>query len=123
MEFWRSEAYMKFFEYLDSQGGFYYEVSTNTLSFLFSLRLVFQRWGDAPVHSIAAALFRPKDQIHFFHDIGYEHHPYNHCPLEEKTWRNGRCSCGRRQSFGMTFYLVFDSGCLADVDIFSWDRL
>jgi len=27
MEFWRGEAYMKFFEYLDSKGGFYYEAS------------------------------------------------------------------------------------------------
>ena len=26
MKFWRGEAYMSFFEYLDSQGGFYYEV-------------------------------------------------------------------------------------------------
>lgn len=29
-----------------------------------------QRWGDAPVHSIGAALFARKDQIHFFNDIG-----------------------------------------------------
>lgn len=28
MNFWRGEAYTKFFEYLDSQGGFYYEVWT-----------------------------------------------------------------------------------------------
>jgi hypothetical protein len=48
MDFWRSEAYTKFFEFLDSKGGFYYE-----------------RWGDAPVHSIAAALFMPKDQLTF----------------------------------------------------------
>jgi hypothetical protein len=27
MDFWRSEAYTAFFEYLDSKGGFYYEVS------------------------------------------------------------------------------------------------
>jgi alpha 1,2-mannosyltransferase len=27
LDFWRSEAYMKYFEYLDAQGGFYYEVS------------------------------------------------------------------------------------------------
>lgn len=27
MDFWRGEAYSKFFDYLDSQGGFYYEVS------------------------------------------------------------------------------------------------
>lgn len=28
MEFWRGEAYQKFFEYLDSTGGFYYEVKS-----------------------------------------------------------------------------------------------
>lgn len=27
MDFWRSEAYAKFFEFLDSKGGFYYEVN------------------------------------------------------------------------------------------------
>ena len=26
MDFWRSEAYTKYFDYLDSKGGFYYEV-------------------------------------------------------------------------------------------------
>jgi len=26
MDFWRGEAYQKFFEYLDQTGGFYYEV-------------------------------------------------------------------------------------------------
>jgi hypothetical protein len=26
MDFWRSEAYMKYFDYLESKGGFYYEV-------------------------------------------------------------------------------------------------
>lgn len=26
MEFWRGEAYSKFFDYLDQKGGFYYEV-------------------------------------------------------------------------------------------------
>lgn len=50
---------MEFFEHLDRAGGFYYE-----------------RWGDAPVHSIGAALFAKKDQIHFFDDIGYRHEPF-----------------------------------------------
>ena len=59
MDFWRGEAYSKFFDYLDATGGFYYE-----------------RWGDAPVHSIAAALFSKREQIHFFREIGYEHNPY-----------------------------------------------
>jgi alpha 1,2-mannosyltransferase len=54
LDFWRSPAYMAYFEYLDSKGGFYYE-----------------RWGDAPVHSLAAALLLPKDKLHFFAPIGY----------------------------------------------------
>lgn len=59
LNFWRGEAYRKYFTFLDQKGGFYYE-----------------RWGDAPVHSIAAALFLPKDQIHFFSDVGYKHDPW-----------------------------------------------
>lgn len=31
------------------------------------------RWGDAPVHSIAAAMLLRKDEFHFFNDIGYRH--------------------------------------------------
>jgi alpha 1,2-mannosyltransferase len=30
MDFWRGEAYTAFFEYLDAQGGFYYEVRAKT---------------------------------------------------------------------------------------------
>jgi alpha 1,2-mannosyltransferase len=30
MSFWRAPAYTTFFEYLDSQGGFYYEVRSST---------------------------------------------------------------------------------------------
>jgi hypothetical protein len=55
---WRNESYRAFFDYLDHKGGFFYE-----------------RWGDAPVHSIAAALFLPKRDIHFFNDLGYFHVP------------------------------------------------
>ncbi|KAJ3768038.1 glycosyltransferase family 15 protein [Lentinula raphanica] len=75
MDFWRSEAYTTFFEFLDQKGGFYYE-----------------RWGDAPVHSIAAALFLPKDQLHFFRDIGYRHEPFQHCPRGD-DWVRGKCEC------------------------------
>ena len=52
LNFWRGEAYRKYFDYLDQTGGFFYE-----------------RWGDAPIHSIAAALFLPKDKIHYFDDV------------------------------------------------------
>lgn len=87
MDFWRSETYMMFFEFLDSTGGFYYE-----------------RWGDAPVHSIAASLFLPKDAIHFFDEIGYQHTPFTHCTANTERWSNGRCSCDPSQSFDYNGY-------------------
>ncbi|KAE9404239.1 glycosyl transferase [Gymnopus androsaceus JB14] len=89
LDFWRGAAYTAFFEHLDRKGGFYYE-----------------RWGDAPVHSLAAALFLNKSQIHFFDEIGYEHWPYVHCPQPDEVWKKGKCSCGRSggESFDYTDY-------------------
>ena len=59
-----------------------------------------QRWGDAPVHSIAVSLFQSKDQIHFFDEIGYEHNPYTHCPKDPGMWERGKCGCDPARSFG-----------------------
>ncbi|KAI0738269.1 glycosyltransferase family 15 protein [Daedaleopsis nitida] len=87
MEFWRSEAYSKFFDYLESKGGFYYE-----------------RWGDAPVHSIGAALFARKDQIHFFEDIGYRHNPFSHCPRDGRVQRAKNCTCTSYGNFDYNGY-------------------
>ena len=67
-----------------------------------ALTIFFQRWGDAPVHSIAAAIFASKDQIHFFDEIGYEHAPYTHCPKEDDHWTKGRCSCNPGNNFGLS---------------------
>jgi len=90
MDFWRGEAYMKYFEYLESKGGFYYE-----------------RWGDAPVHSIGAALFAKKEQLHFFEDIGYRHNPYTHCPKGD-SHAKGKCSCNIRDTFDYDGYACTD---------------
>ncbi|KAG1050660.1 hypothetical protein G6F43_007084 [Rhizopus delemar] len=56
LDLWHTEAYQAMFTYLDKTGGFFYE-----------------RWGDAPIHSIFAALYLKKEEIHFFNDIGYKH--------------------------------------------------
>lgn len=82
MEFWRGEAYTAYFNWLESKGGFYYEVLYTFVSARLSLTIL-QRWGDAPVHSIAAALFLRKEQIRFFDDIGYRHEFLQHCPTGE----------------------------------------
>lgn len=82
LDVWRSEAYRKYFDHLDKAGGFFYE-----------------RWGDAPVHSIAVALFLPRDQVHFFGDVGYFHNPFHNCPIDEETRLKKRCVCKPQDDF------------------------
>lgn len=82
LDFWRSDAYKAYFEYLDKAGGFFYE-----------------RWGDAPVHSIAAALFLPKEKIHFFEDIGYYHVPFTNCPVDPQVREERNCDCDPTKDF------------------------
>lgn len=48
LAFWRSAAYEAYFNHLDQAGGFFYE-----------------RWGDAPVHSVALAMLEDKSKIHW----------------------------------------------------------
>ena len=83
----RSQAYTDFFETLDRDGGFFYE-----------------RWGDAPVHSIAAGLLLNKDEVHFFEDIGYWHVPFTHCPTNEKQRLDLKCSCNPSDNFDWKGY-------------------
>ena len=100
MDFWRGEAYSAYFEHLYKSGGFYYEVGI-LIVFCASHTLIHvsKRWGDAPVHSIAASLFLPRDKLHFFSDIGYRHTAYTHCP-QGKEHSQGKCSCNKADNFG-----------------------
>ncbi|ORY79797.1 nucleotide-diphospho-sugar transferase [Leucosporidium creatinivorum] len=84
LSLWRSQAYRDYFQALENSGGFFYE-----------------RWGDAPVHTIAAALFLPKDQIHFADDIGYHHNPFLACPTKPKG-RN--CICDPKHPDAFEFH-------------------
>ncbi|KAI7869039.1 glycosyltransferase family 15 protein [Spinellus fusiger] len=85
LNFLRSPAYSAYFDYLDRAGGFFYE-----------------RWGDAPVHSIAVGMFLNKSQVHFFEDIGYRHNPFMHCPITKETQR--KCHCDAAENFDFTEY-------------------
>ncbi|KAB8342696.1 hypothetical protein FH972_022296 [Carpinus fangiana] len=87
LEWLRSDAYTDYFKRLDEDGGFFYE-----------------RWGDAPIHSIAAALTLPKEQIHFFNDIAYYHVPFTHCPTEESIRVDRKCSCKPEDNFDWNDY-------------------
>ncbi|PGH35687.1 alpha 1,2-mannosyltransferase [[Emmonsia] crescens] len=83
----RSQAYLDYFEILDKDGGFFYE-----------------RWGDAPVHSIAAALMLKKEEIHFFNEIAYRHVPFVHCPTGEQTRLDLKCHCNPNDNFDWKGY-------------------
>lgn len=89
MDFYRSEAYNSWIQHLDSTGGFYYE-----------------RWGDAPVHTIGVSLFADRNDVHWFRDIGYRHHPYVNCPNSDKC---SDCNVGE-----FTFKHLEDQNCLSN---------
>lgn len=48
MDFFRGEKYEAYFQHLDRAGGFFYE-----------------RWGDAPVHSLGIGLFADSNNVHW----------------------------------------------------------
>eukprot|EP00887_Chlorella_sp_A99_P002719 scaffold6.g2719.t1 len=66
LSFFRGPAYRAFFEALDRSGGFFYE-----------------RWGDAPVHSLAAVSLLPREAVQLF-EIGYRHDDWIHCPQDQR---------------------------------------
>lgn len=87
LDWLRSKPYIDFFESLDKDGGFFYE-----------------RWGDAPVHSIAAGLLLNKDEVHFFNDIAYYHVPFTHCPTGLQTRIDRKCHCDPKENFDWKGY-------------------
>lgn len=80
VSFFRSEAYQSLFRALDLAGGFFY-----------------QRWGDAPVHSIAASLLLNKQEFWHIDFAGYRHAPYQTCPYTPDP--GARCACDPQTSF------------------------
>ncbi|KKA30286.1 hypothetical protein TD95_003880 [Thielaviopsis punctulata] len=63
LSWFRSKPYQDFFETMDRSGGFWME-----------------RWGDAPIHSLAAGALLGVKDIHYFRDFGYRHTTIQHCP-------------------------------------------
>ncbi|GFF40926.1 O-glycoside alpha-1,2-mannosyltransferase homolog 4 [Aspergillus udagawae] len=115
LDWFRSKEYEDFFEMMDKSGGFWME-----------------RWGDAPIHSLAAgALLSPSD-IHYFRDFGYRHTTIQHCPANaparqlpripylEKTTVDEKARI-EEDEYWATFDAVKENGvgcrCRCDTDI------
>jgi hypothetical protein len=56
------------------------------------------------VHSIAAALMLPKEEIHFFNDIAYWHVPFTHCPTGQALRSALKCHCNPGDNFDWKGY-------------------
>ena len=76
LDIFRSEVYEGYVNHLDHAGGFFYE-----------------RWGDAPIHSIIFSLILKKNEVHLFQDISYEHTVGKSCPLDDAFHKQARCTC------------------------------
>ncbi|ORY58431.1 glycolipid 2-alpha-mannosyltransferase-domain-containing protein [Pseudomassariella vexata] len=63
LKYFRGKEHQAYFRHLDQAGGFYYE-----------------RYGDAPVHTLSISMFVPKRRVWYFRNIGYAHSICENCP-------------------------------------------
>lgn len=82
LEFFRGEEYNLYFDALDKTGNFFYE-----------------RWGDAPVHSMAVSYLLPPEKIQYFDNTGYYHGKIGNCPRDKNYYSEHNCQCNRNLEF------------------------
>tara|TARA_B100000315_G_C14557247_1_gene578764 strand:+ start:1161 stop:2048 length:888 start_codon:yes stop_codon:yes gene_type:complete len=59
LDFWRSDQYRDYFDYIDKTGGIYR-----------------YRWGDTLIHTMAVFMFMDEKQTHQFTDLDWRHQGY-----------------------------------------------
>jgi len=69
LSLWKSQQYQDYINYIDLLGGIYYN-----------------RWGDAPIKTIAVTLFLREQDVHMFANVSYQHKGFYY-PLENTTAR------------------------------------
>lgn len=82
LDIFRDSKYEAYFQYLESAGGFFYE-----------------RWGDAPVHSIAFSIMLETDRFYFVSNTGYRHYPNQDCPTDQTLREELNCECTPAKDF------------------------
>jgi alpha 1,2-mannosyltransferase len=63
IDFFRGKEYQALFDHLDKSGGFFYE-----------------RWGDAPIRTMALILLAKQSEVIQFEEVGYQHPWWYKCP-------------------------------------------
>ncbi|VUG17551.1 KTR1 [Brettanomyces bruxellensis] len=97
LNFFRSKEYEDYFQYLDATGNFFYE-----------------RWGDAPIHSLAVSYLLPFEKIHYFANTGYYHKPNFDCPSDPDIFNALHCKCEPARSFTNLAYSCVPRFLLAE---------
>lgn len=86
LDIFRDPNYDQFFQYFDRKGGFYYE-----------------RWGDAPFHTLYIALYLHKLDLWWLNQVGYLHDPYLQCPQNLQIYEDHKCICDPDYDFTDSF--------------------
>ncbi|KAJ2627580.1 hypothetical protein H4R22_004333, partial [Coemansia sp. RSA 1290] len=74
LDFMRSTEYQELFNFMDKQGGIYYE-----------------QWSDASIRSLAVALLLSRKQVWWLADAGYSHDLLSNCPSDPHRQRHCHC--------------------------------
>lgn len=82
LNLWKSPAYSRYFDFLDHEGGIFYE-----------------RWSDAVIRTLAVTSLIPKDRIHFFPEIGFSYNSLENCPIDDFVWKDNDCRCDQGNDF------------------------
>ncbi|KAI8146106.1 nucleotide-diphospho-sugar transferase [Fennellomyces sp. T-0311] len=81
LNFFKSDAYRAYFDYIDKANGIFYE-----------------RWSDSMIQSLGAGLLLEKKDIHRWEDIGFRaSFQQLYCPTERSLWL--RCACRPENNF------------------------
>ena len=91
LDWFRGPVYQGFFRHLEQSGGFFYE-----------------RWGDAPVRTLALLLLADRTDVIWFEELGYQHPWWIKCPPPSAVCFKG----GVAHKPG-----VGEGGCMPDNDI------
>lgn len=82
LDWLRSKEYNDYFNHLEESGGFFYE-----------------RWGDAPVHTLAVSYMLDQKEVFYFDNTGYYHVPNSQCPRDGEKRIELRCTCELSKDF------------------------
>ncbi|CCE65495.1 hypothetical protein TPHA_0L01400 [Tetrapisispora phaffii CBS 4417] len=82
LNYWRSPTYKDYFDFIDHEGGIFYE-----------------RWTDEVIRTLALTNHVDKTKIHFFQEIALSYDGKLNCPIDNFVWKDNNCNCDQGDDF------------------------